>query len=178
MICDTHMPGRTLPDACRERLRAADMIVHAGDWSDTGTVGMVRAIGPPVVAVHGNVEEAAVRAALPATAEVELGGLRIGAVHDGGPQTGRLERLRRRFPGCGAVIFGHSHIPLLETAADGFMILNPGSPTDRRRAPRHSMAEIALVPGAPPAVAFWAVDDPVGPLPIGLVRGAGPTAPH
>ena len=135
-----------LPPACLERLRGADLIVHAGDWSDMGTLGMVRALGP-LVAVFGNVEEPAVRAALPATAEAEVAGLRIGVVHDGGPEAGRLERMRRRFPGVGGVVFGHSHIPLHEVADDGFFILNPGSPTDRRRSPRHSMAEIEVVDG-------------------------------
>lgn len=174
VISDTHMPGRgrMLPEACLARLRAADLIVHAGDWSDMGAVGRVRGLGRPLVAVHGNVEEPPVRAALPATAEVEIGGLRIGVVHDAGPEAGRLERMRRRFPGCGLVVFGHSHIPLHETAADGFTILNPGSPTDRRRSPRHSMAEIVLAPGLPPAVAFWAVDQPPGPLAAELVRGS------
>lgn len=173
VISDTHMPGRghVLPEACLVRLRAADLIVHAGDWSDVATVAMVRGLGPPVVGVHGNVEEPAVRAALPATTEVESGGLTIGIVHDAGPEAGRLERMRRRFPGVAAVIFGHSHVPLHETAADGFLILNPGSPTDRRRSPRHSMAEITLAPGRPPSVAFWAVDDPAGPLSADLVRG-------
>ena len=92
-------------------------------------------------------------------------------VHDGGPEAGRLERLRRRFPGVGGVIFGHSHIPLYEVADDGFFILNPGSPTDRRRSPRHSMAEIEVAGDRPPAVSFLAVDDPPGPLPADLVRG-------
>lgn len=176
VISDTHMPGRgrMLPEACLARLRAADLIIHAGDWSDMGAVGAVRGLGVPLVAVHGNVEEPAVRAALPATAEVEAGGVRVGVVHDAGAAPGRLERMRRRFPGCGLVVFGHSHIPLHATAADGFTILNPGSPTDRRRAPRHSMAEIVLTPGAPPAVSFWAVDDPAGPLAPDLVRGAAP----
>ena len=171
VVSDTHMPGRgrMLPPACAERLRAADLIVHAGDWSDMATVALIRGMGPPVVGVHGNVEEAAVRAALPATAEVEAGGLRIGVVHDGGPAAGRRESLRRRFPGVDLVVFGHSHIPLLDAAPDGFMILNPGSPTDRRRQPRHTMAEIALEDGAPPAVTFWAVDDPPGPLAPELV---------
>lgn len=174
MISDTHMPGRgrMLPEACLARLRAADLIVHAGDWSDMAAVGLVRGLGPPLAGVRGNVEDAAVRAALPATAEVEVGRMRIGVVHDAGPEAGRLERLRRRFPGCRAVIFGHSHIPLHETAADGFWILNPGSPTDRRRAPRHTMAEIAITPGAPAAVAFLAVDEPAGPLAPELVRGS------
>ena len=174
VISDTHMPGRgrVLPEACLTRLRTADLIVHAGDWSDLGTVAMVRGIGPPLASVHGNVEEPAVRGALPVTAEVEIAGVRIGVVHNGGPEAGRLERMRRRFPGVGAVIFGHSHIPLHEVAEDGFFILNPGSPTDRRKAPRHSMAEITLVPGRPPLVEFWAVDEPAGPLPPELVRGA------
>jgi len=171
VISDTHIHGRSraLPSACADRLRAADLIAHAGDWSDMATVELIRGMGPPVVGVRGNVEEAAVRAALPATAEVEVGGLRIGVIHDGGPAAGRRERLRKRFPGADLVVFGHSHIPLLDASPDGFMILNPGSPTDRRRQPRHSMAEIALEPGAPPAVAFWAVDDPPGPLGAELV---------
>jgi putative phosphoesterase len=172
VISDTHMSGggRVLPAACLERLRGADLIVHAGDWSDMATLGMVRALGP-LVAVFGNVEDPAVRAALPATAEAEVADLRIGVVHNGGPEAGRLERMRRRFPGVGGVVFGHSHIPLYEVADDGFFILNPGSPTDRRRSPRHSMAEIEVPEGAPPAVCFLAVDDPAGPLPADLVRG-------
>ena len=171
VISDTHMPGRgrTLPPACVERLRAADLIVHAGDWSDMATLALIRGMGPPVVGVRGNVEEPEVRVALPVTAEVEVGGLRIGVVHDGGPAAGRRESLRRRFPGVDLVVFGHSHIPLLDAAPDGFMILNPGSPTDRRRQPRHTMAEIALEHGAPPAVTFRAVDDPAGPLAPDLI---------
>jgi putative phosphoesterase len=173
VISDTHMrgPGRELPPACLERLRAADLIVHAGDWSDTAALAAVRGIGPPLVTVRGNIEDPSVRALLADTAEVEADGLRIGVVHNGGPAAGRLERLRRRFPGAGAVVFGHSHVPLHQLAADGFFILNPGSPTDRRRSPRHTMAEIVTGPGRPPEVAFWAVDEPLGPLPPELVRG-------
>ncbi len=178
VISDTHLPGRgpVLPPACLARLRDADLIVHAGDWSDAATLALVRGIGP-LVGVHGNVEEPAVRAALPPTAEVDAPGLVLGVVHDAGPEAGRLERLRRRFPGVGAVVFGHSHIPLHETAPDGFFILNPGSPTDRRRAARHSMAEIVLEEGRAPAVRLWAVDDPAGPLDPRLVRG-GPGPGH
>lgn len=179
VISDTHMPSRArmLPPACLERLRLADLIIHAGDWSDAATLAMVRGIGPPLVAVYGNVEEPAVRAALPATAEAEAMGLRIGVVHNGGPEAGRRERLRRRFPGAAGVVFGHSHIPLHEVVPDGFFILNPGSPTDRRRSPRHSMAEIELADGRPPAVRFFAVDDPPGPLPADMVRGTGAGTP-
>ena len=88
--------------------------------------------------MHGNVDGPDVRARLPARRVVEAGGARIGMVHDAGPATGRLARQRAAFPGCDAVVFGHSHIPLHETA-DGFQIFNPGSPTDRRRQPRHTM---------------------------------------
>jgi uncharacterized protein len=175
VISDTHAPRRgPLPAACLDRLRAADAIVHAGDWSDLATLALLRGLGPPVVGVRGNVEEPAVRARLPETAELSAAGLVIGVVHVAGPEAGRLERMRRRFPGAGAVVFGHSHIPLLQRAADGFLIVNPGSPTDRRRAPRHSMAEITICgAGRPPAVAFRAVDEPAGPLDPALVRNPG-----
>jgi putative phosphoesterase len=175
VISDTHMPtkGLALPRACLERLRAADLIVHAGDWSSAGALAMVRGIGPPVVGVRGNVEEPEVRAALPVTAEAEIDGVRLGVVHDGGPRDGRLSRLRRRFPGADAVVFGHSHAPWHEAAADGFRVVNPGSPTDRRRSPRHSVAEIEVADGRIAAVRFWAVDEPAGPLAPELV-GGGP----
>ena len=145
IISDTHMPKgpRRLPDACVERLRAADVILHAGDRSRIEVLRELEALGPPVHAVHGNVDDAAVRRVLPATRTVELaGGARIAMVHDAGPSGGRLARMRRAFPGADAVVFGHSHIPLHERdEADGFQIFNPGSPTERRRSPRHTMGE-------------------------------------
>ena len=140
VISDTHLPRgpRRLPDPCIERLQAADLILHAGDLMTLPVLRELEAFGP-VVAVHGNVDDAEVRAALPGSAAVEAGGATIALTHDAGPARGRLERLRRRFPGADAVIFGHSHIPLLEQSPDGFQIFNPGSPTERRRAPRHTM---------------------------------------
>lgn len=140
VISDTHMPraGRRLPEACVTRLRAADLILHAGDLMTIAVLRELQAYGP-VVAVHGNVDEAEVRAALPATVQIEAGGANIALVHDAGPARGRLERLRRRFPDADAVIFGHSHIPLHERHPDGFQIFNPGSPTERRRSPQHTM---------------------------------------
>jgi len=98
----------------------------------------LEALGPPVAAVHGNVDEPEVADRLPEARVVEAGGVRIALVHDAGPARGRLERMRLRFPEADAVVFGHSHIPLHESA-DGFQIFNPGSPTDRRRQPRHTM---------------------------------------
>src|SRR4051794_41438302 len=98
------------------------------------------ALGAPVVGVHGNVDEPALRARLPERRVFDADGARIGLVHDAGPAKGRLARLRAAFPDCAAVVFGHSHIPLLERdEASGFQIFNPGSPTDRRRQPEHTM---------------------------------------
>jgi putative phosphoesterase len=120
------------------RLRAADLIVHAGDLIRLSVLRELESYGP-VIAVHGNVDDAEVQAALPASASVEAGGAAIGLIHDGGPAKGRLARMRRRFPEADAVVFGHSHIPLHEHAPDGFQIFNPGSPTERRRAPELAM---------------------------------------
>jgi len=140
IISDTHLPRgtRRLPEACVERLRAADLILHAGDLSTLAVLRDLEAYGR-VIAVHGNVDDGHVRAALPARAQIEAGGATIGLVHDAGPANGRLARLRRWFPDADAVVFGHSHTPLHERADDGFQIFNPGSPTERRRAPRHTM---------------------------------------
>jgi hypothetical protein len=140
IISDTHMPrrGRELPGSCVERLRRADLIIHAGDLSTQDTLHELQELGR-VVAVHGNVDDAPVRAALPATAVVPCDGLRIAVIHDAGPATGRLPRMRKRFADAHAVVFGHSHMPLHESDEDGFQIFNPGSPTERRRAPHHTM---------------------------------------
>jgi hypothetical protein len=142
VVSDTHLPrgARRLPDACVERMRAADLILHAGDFVTVTVLDEIEALGPPVMAVHGNVDEPAVLTRLPRARMVDAGGARIAMVHDAGAAAGRLDRMRRRFPGADAVVFGHSHIPLHETDFDaGFQIFNPGSPTDRRRQPRHTM---------------------------------------
>jgi putative phosphoesterase len=140
VISDTHMPRgtRRLPDRCVKHLRDAELIVHAGDLSTLRVLRELEGYGE-VVAVHGNVDDAAVRAALPARRLIEVGGTNVGVIHDAGPARGRIERLRRAFPDADAVVFGHSHIPLLQRAPDGFQIFNPGSPTERRRAPHRTM---------------------------------------
>ena len=148
IISDTHMPKgpRRLPEACVERLRAADAILHAGDLMRLEVLRELEALGPPVHAIHGNVDDAAVRVVLPPTRGVELpGGARIAMVHDAGPATGRLRRMRLAFPAADVVVFGHSHIPLHETDPEtGFQIFNPGSPTERRRQPIHTMGEAVV----------------------------------
>lgn len=121
-------------------LRAADAIVHTGDFTAASVLGGLRAFGP-VTAVHGNMDDSVLRSSLPARAVVEVEGLRLGVVHDGGPAVGRHERLRDAFPSCDVIAYGHSHIP--EVARLGAVwILNPGSPTERRRAPEHTMIVI------------------------------------
>jgi putative phosphoesterase len=142
VISDTHLPrgSRRVPAACLERIAAADLLLHAGDFVTVDVLRQLEAIGPPVAGVHGNVDSAELRRLLPAERIVEAEGVRIGMVHDAGPRHGRLERMRRRFGGrADAVVFGHSHLPLHERACDGFQIFNPGSPTERRRAPAHTM---------------------------------------
>jgi uncharacterized protein len=150
VISDTHMPrgARRLPDAFVERIRTADLLLHAGDFMTVEVLRELERIGPPLVGVHGNVDTAELRRLLPAERIVRAEGARIAMVHDAGASAGRLERLRRRFgDSADAVVFGHSHLPLHERAADGFQIFNPGSPTERRRAPAHTMG-LAQVEGS------------------------------
>jgi putative phosphoesterase len=148
IISDTHMPrgSRAIPPACLERCRAADAILHAGDLSDMPVLDLLRSLGPPVHAIHGNVDSADVRAQLPARLEVELGGVRIGMLHAPGPAASRLGRLRAEFPGCDAVVFGHTHMPE-HGELGGMQIFNPGSPTERRRAPAHTMGGATIAGG-------------------------------
>jgi uncharacterized protein len=126
-----------------DALRAADLIVHGGDFSAASVLEELRALGPPVHAVHGNADEPALRAALPKELVVEVEQARIGVVHIPGPAAGREERLVRRFPDCDAVVFGHTHLPVV--ARHGRVwLLNPGSPTERRRGPFHSFLRLRV----------------------------------
>ena len=150
LVSDTHLPrgARRLPEACVARLRAADLVIHAGDLVREEVLDALEALGPPVRAVHGNVDEPALQARLPAELVLDLDGVRLAIVHDAGPARGRAARMRRRFPDAHAVVFGHSHIPLHEVAEDGLVLFNPGSPTDRRRQPRHTMGAGETAAGA------------------------------
>ncbi len=141
IISDTHLPRgeRALSPACVELLRAADVILHAGDICTVAVLDELSALGPPLHAVHGNVDEAMLQSRLASTLALELRAVRFAMIHDAGPARGRLARLRAQFVGADVVIFGHSHIPLHETDGSGFQIFNPGSPTERRRAPQRTM---------------------------------------
>ncbi len=145
VIADTHLPrgARRLPEECVRRLRAADLILHAGDHSSSASLAELRALGPPVQAVYGNVDEPDLRNALPKQLVVEAAGIRIGLVHIPGPRVGREARLVARFPGCPAIVYGHTHAPQVERH-EGVWILNPGSPTERRRAPYATMLELVI----------------------------------
>jgi putative phosphoesterase len=125
-----------------ELIAAADAVIHAGDFFAASVLEELRALCPIVHAVHGNVDEEALRRALPAELEIEVERRTVAITHDAGPAKGRLERMRRRFPAAGAVVFGHSHFPLHEREGD-FQIFNPGSPTERRRAPQASMGVLS-----------------------------------
>jgi len=140
VIADTHMPrgARVLPDACLERLQKADLILHAGDLTGEAFLDELSSLGPPLAAVLGNMDEAAVRERLPEERVVDAAGARIGMVHIPGPSAGRAERLAARFPGCHVIVYGHTHVAEM-VRLRGTWILNPGSPTERRRSPARSM---------------------------------------
>jgi len=134
---------RRLPEACVERLRSADLILHGGDLTGAGFLAELEALGPPVEAVLGNMDDAALAARLPLERVVEVGGARIGMVHIPGAREGRATRLAARFPGCDVVVYGHTHIPEIVRHGD-LLIVNPGSPTERRRAPHRSLAWLTV----------------------------------
>jgi uncharacterized protein len=126
-----------LPEACVHRLAEADLILHAGDVVAESVLEELGELAP-VEAVCGNMDEPVLRASLPERRVVEVEGVRIGLVHVPGPAAGRGERLAAGFPGCDAVVYGHTHVPEV-TRLGSLWILNPGSPTERRRAPARSM---------------------------------------
>ena len=148
VLSDTHAPRRwrSCPPRVAAELRGADLILHAGDVCTAAVLDELAAYAP-VRAVLGNndgPDVAAWGAAL--TAELDLDGLRVAMLHDSGPATGRLARLRRTFPRADLVVFGHSHIPL-DQAAEGLRIFNPGSPTDRRRQPHGTIGLLRIDSG-------------------------------
>jgi hypothetical protein len=148
VLSDTHAPRRwrACPPAVAGHLRQADLILHAGDVC-TASVLTELAEFAPVTAVVGNNDDPSVAEwGAAATAELDLDGLRVTMVHDSGAAAGRLTRMRRRFPAADLVVFGHSHIPLDESAR-GLRIFNPGSPTDRRRQPHGTLGVLEIDSG-------------------------------
>ena len=142
--------SRRLPEACLAVLGESALVVHVGDFTAPSVLAELEAIAP-VAAVHGNVDEWPLRESLPERRVAEAEGLRLGLVHDPGPAAGRHDRLRAWFPDCDVVVYGHTHAPEVAAHA-GAWIVNPGSPTERRRAPVRTMAVVR--DGVPALVEF------------------------
>jgi putative phosphoesterase len=149
VLSDTHAPRhwKACPPALLPHLDAADVILHAGDVCTPDVLDLLAEFAPVHVVMGNNDVPEVADWGAPETLEIELEGVRVGMIHDSGPKQGRTGRLRRRFPTADLVVFGHSHIPLDETG-DGLRILNPGSPTDRRRQPAGTVATLDLRDGA------------------------------
>jgi putative phosphoesterase len=145
VISDTHLPRgtRALPGPCLRRLRDADLILHGGDFVTHAFFDELRALGPPVEAVVGNMDEPLLKELLLRERVVQVEDARIGMMHIAGPRVGREARLAARFPDCHAVIYGHTHAPQVERFQH-LLVLNPGSPTERRGAPFHSMLVLSV----------------------------------
>jgi putative phosphoesterase len=148
VVSDTHAPRfwKRCPPAVADRLQGADLILHAGDVCIPEVLDELAAFAPVRVVLGNNDGPEVAAWGAPETLELELDGLRVGMIHDAGPKEGRLARMRRRFPAADLVIFGHSHIPL-DAADDRLRILNPGSPTDKRRQPHRTLAELTITDG-------------------------------
>ncbi|MEV7690786.1 metallophosphoesterase [Streptomyces bungoensis] len=150
LMSDTHLPKRAkrLPEELLDELPRADVVFHAGDWVDTATLDLLEDRSRRLVGVYGNNDGPDLRARLPELAYAELGGLRFGVVHETGAAQGREARCAARFPDLDVLVFGHSHIPWDTTAPGGLRLLNPGSPTDRRRQPHCTYLTARLTGGA------------------------------
>ncbi|GJF31572.1 phosphoesterase [Kitasatospora sp. NE20-6] len=149
LVSDTHVPDRArgLPAGLLAAVDTADLVVHAGDWTDTATLDLLDARARRLLAVHGNNDGPDLRARLPETARADLDGLRLGVVHETGPARGREQRCADRYPDLDVLVFGHSHIPWDTTAPGGLRLLNPGSPTDRRRQPHCTYMTVRITGG-------------------------------
>lgn len=136
-MSDTHLPkrARALPDELWAAVDSADAVIHAGDWVSAQLLNQLTERARRLVAVYGNNDGPELRSRLPEVAHAELAGVRFAVVHDSGPARGREERCAARFPDDQVLVFGHSHIPWDSVAGSGLRLLNPGSPTDRRRQP-------------------------------------------
>lgn len=136
-MADTHIPrrARDLPERLWQAVDGADVVVHAGDWVCVELLDALLARSHRLIGVVGNNDGPPLRGRLPEVATVELGGVRLAVVHDTGAARGREQRCAAQFPDTDVLVFGHSHIPWDTVAPSGLRLLNPGSPTDRRRQP-------------------------------------------
>ncbi|MCP3423484.1 metallophosphoesterase family protein [Nocardioides pinisoli] len=137
LLADTHVPkrARDLPAEVWAAVEEADLVVHAGDWVDVRLLDELEARSARLVACWGNNDHGELRERLPEVARVEVEGVRLGVVHETGQAKGREERMSVGHPDLDVLVFGHSHIPWDTVTPTGLRLLNPGSPTDRRRQP-------------------------------------------
>jgi putative phosphoesterase len=149
ILSDTHVPARArdLPPSLWVELEAADVVVHAGDWTNVGLLDAIEARARRLVGVFGNNDHGILRDRLPEVARVEIEGVRIAVIHETGGKEGRERRADAAFPGTHLLIFGHSHIPWDSVSPGGLRLLNPGSPTDRRRQPRATYLRLEIADG-------------------------------
>ena len=150
VLADTHLPKRAkrLPDVVLAALDATDGVIHAGDWVDEATLDLLLARSSRVIGVAGNNDGEGLHARLPEIAIATIEDVRLAVVHETGAATGREARMAERFPDTDVLVFGHSHIPWDSTTSGGLRLLNPGSPTDRRRQPRCTYGLLVLASGA------------------------------
>jgi putative phosphoesterase len=168
VLSDTHLRddrGRRLPDPVYDALEVADVVLHCGDVVERGLLEELATFAP-VHAVLGN-NDVTLRGTLPERLVVELGGVQVGMVHDNGLTKGRPGRVRRLFPTCDVVVFGHSHAPVDELGLDGQRLFNPGSPTQRRRQPHPSFGELEFDRGRVTAHRVVTIDGPAKQRPAG-----------
>lgn len=138
LVSDTHVPQRAkaLPEKLWRAIDAADVVLHAGDWNGVELLDEFLQRAARLIAVHGNNDGDELRARLPEVARATLDGIRFAVVHETGGKDGREARMAATYPDTDVLVFGHSHIPWDTVAPGGLRLLNPGSPTDRRRQPR------------------------------------------
>ena len=149
ITADTHLPARArdLPEPLWQAIDAADLVIHAGDWVHVDLLDRLTARARMLLGVYGNNDGPPLRARLPEVAWLTVDGVRLAVVHETGAATGREVRCAARFPGVDVLVFGHSHIPWDSVAANGMRLLNPGSPTDRRRQPHGTYLTAAIENG-------------------------------
>ena len=146
------MRAKDLPAPVWTAVDAADVVVHAGDWMSVDLLDALQARARRLIGVYGNNDGPELRARLPEVARGELDGVRVAVVHETGAAAGREKRCAAAYPDVDVLVFGHSHIPWDTTAANGLRLLNPGSPTDRRRQPTFTWMTAEIADGALGAV--------------------------
>jgi putative phosphoesterase len=162
LLADTHIPkrARDLPGEVWDMVDRVDLVIHAGDWVDLATFEALQNRSARLIACWGNNDGPDLRARMPERADVTLDGLRVTVTHETGASTGRDKRMALAYPDTDVLVFGHSHIPWDTTADTGLRLLNPGSPTDRRRQPHCTYMTTSVVDGRLGDVTLHRIDRP------------------